>query len=142
MAAEVGLAASVAGLLSLGIQLTSGITSFLDALENRQDELESARRQNVALTAALATIKTARFQNQQHNYAIIQSTQSCEAELRAVESLLAELANCDTSTWQKRLKNKKQKFSYAFDRKKVQLLVHRLQNANEILQLTISGLGL
>lgn len=142
MAAEIGLAASVAGLVSLGIQLTGGIASFLDALENRQKELESVRRQNEALTAALTIIKTASFQNQQHNDAITQNTQTCEAELRAVESLLAELANCDTSTWRKRLKSKKQKLSYVFDRKKVEQLVQRLHHANEVLQLAMTGLGL
>ncbi|KAK7959814.1 uncharacterized protein PG986_004668 [Apiospora aurea] len=104
MAAEsVGLAASVAGLVSLGLQITGGIASYLDALESRRDELTSVRRQNDALAAALDTIKTATshnsFQGQQHVSATERNTQCCKAELQAIEELLAELADCDTTTW-------------------------------------------
>ena len=72
MAEAVGLAASVAGLLSLGLQITGGIATYLDALESRQDELASIKRQNDALSAALDTIKTAtsRFQSPLHDRAI------------------------------------------------------------------------
>jgi len=146
MAVEsVGLAASIAGLLSLGLQITSGIATYLDALENREEELQSARRQNDALVGALAAIKRAGSQFQgQHNHVsgIAQSIQACETELLAVESLLAKLTNCDTATWRQRLKSKKQKLRYAFDRSKVQQVTQRLHNANGILQITLTGLGL
>ncbi|KAK8044127.1 hypothetical protein PG993_004151 [Apiospora rasikravindrae] len=147
MAAEsVGLAASIAGLVSLGLQITGGIASYLDALESRKDELASVRRHNNALAAALDTIKVATshnsFQGQQHASAIEKNTQCCMAELQAVEELLAALADCNTTTWRQRLKNKQRKLTYSFDRPKVQRIVQRLQSANGILQLTLAGLGL
>ncbi|KAK8035749.1 hypothetical protein PG991_001822 [Apiospora marii] len=147
MAAEsVGLAASIAGLVSLGLQITGGIASYLDALESRRDELASVRRQNEALAAALDTIQAATshnfFQSHQHDPAIEKNTQCCKEELQAVEELLAALADCDTTTWRQRFKNKKKKLTYAFDRPKVKVIVQRLQNANGILQLTLAGLGL
>ncbi|KAK7968908.1 hypothetical protein PG988_007981 [Apiospora saccharicola] len=146
MAAEVGLAASIAGLLSLGLQITGGIAIYLDALESRRDELESLKRQNDALAAALDTINAATshpsFQGHQHDSAIEKNTQCCKAELQAVEELLAALADCNAATWRQRLKNEKRKLTYAFNRPKVQRIVQRLQNANGILQLTLSGLGL
>ncbi|KAK8140111.1 hypothetical protein PG984_000177 [Apiospora sp. TS-2023a] len=147
MAAEsVGLAASIAGLVSLGLQITGGIATYLDALESRRDELASVKRQNEALAAALDTIKAATphnsFQGHQHDAAIENNTQSCKAELQAVEELLATLADCDTTTWRQRLKNKKKKLTYAFNRPKVQQIVQRLHSANSILQLTLAGLGL
>ncbi|KAK8001720.1 hypothetical protein PG991_013942 [Apiospora marii] len=145
MAAEaVGLAASVAGLVSLGLQVTGGIVAYLDALKNREEELASTKRQNDALVAALTAIKAAssRFQAQRHDEAVTQSIQSCEAELRAVEELLADLASCDTSTWRKRLKTKKRELGFKFDRTKMQQVAQRLHHANDILQLTLAGLEL
>ncbi|KAK8105151.1 hypothetical protein PG999_008510 [Apiospora kogelbergensis] len=143
MAEAVGLAASVAGLVSLGLQVTGGIATLLDALENRQAELASVKRQSDALAASLDIIRatSSSFQNQ-HSYAITASIQACETELQAVEALLADLANCDTSTWRQRLRGKKKKLSYVFDRSKVQLVVQRLHNANQVLQLTLTGLNL
>ena len=143
MAEALGLAASVAGLVSLGLQVTGGIATFLDALQSRQEDLASVKRQNDALTASLDIIKAASSRTQgQHSYAITTSIQSCETELRAVEVLLADLANCDTTTWRQRLRSKKKKLSYVFDRPKVQLVVQRLHNANQVLQLTLTGLNL
>lgn len=144
MAEAVGLAASVAGLVSLGLQVTGGIVTYLDALENRQDELASVKRQNDALSAALDIIQaaTSRFQGQPHDHAVQNNIQSCNAELQALEVLLAELANCDTSTWRQRLRSTRKKLSYAFDRSKVHQMAQRLHHANEVLQLTLTGLGL
>ncbi|KAK8083886.1 hypothetical protein PG996_002667 [Apiospora saccharicola] len=147
MAAEsVGLAASIAGLVSLGLQITGGIANYLDALESREEELASVRRQNDALAAALDTIKAATSHNsvhgQQHDSAIEKNIQCCKAELQAVEELLAALADCNTTTWRQRLKNERRKLTYSFNRPKVQRIVQRLQNANGILQLTLCGLGL
>ncbi|RYP19450.1 hypothetical protein DL765_003351 [Monosporascus sp. GIB2] len=147
MAAEgLGLAASVAGLLSLGLQITGGIIKYLDAFESRQEELAYVRQQNDALTSTLLSIETASssFQCQHPEFAaaVMQNIQSCQKELSAVEVLHIELADCDTSTWTMRLENKTKKLTYAFHRSKVQQLAQRLQRANEILQLTLTGLGL
>ncbi|KAK8047489.1 hypothetical protein PG996_015553 [Apiospora saccharicola] len=145
MAAEsVALAASIAGLVSLGLQDTNGIVAYVDALKNREEELASIKRQSDAMVAALAAIKasSSRLQTQQHDAAVAHSIQSCEVELQAVETLLAELANCDTSTWRRRFNSKKKKLSYRFDRPKVQQVTQRLHHANDILQLTLTGLEL
>ncbi|KAK8137556.1 hypothetical protein PG984_003049 [Apiospora sp. TS-2023a] len=141
MAVEsVGLAASIAGLMSLGLQATGGVVAYVDALKNREEELASIKRQNDAMVAAIGAIKasSSRFQNRQHDTALAHSIQSCEA----VETLLAELANCDTSTWRRRFNSKKKKLSYKFDRPKVQQVTQRLHHANDILQLTLTGLEL
>ncbi|KAK8015428.1 hypothetical protein PG990_008724 [Apiospora arundinis] len=97
MAEVLGLTASVAGLVSLGLQVTGGIATCLDAIENRQDELASIKHQNDALAASLGMIKAAASRaSNHHSHAVATSIQSCEAELQAVEILLAELASCDT----------------------------------------------
>lgn len=97
---SVGLAASIAGLVSLGLQITGGIASYLDALESRRDELASLTRQNVALAAALNIIKAATsrnsFQGHQHDSAIEKNIRCCKAELQAVEELMVALADCNS----------------------------------------------
>ncbi|KAK7747718.1 hypothetical protein SLS62_008965 [Diatrype stigma] len=147
MAAEgLGLAASVAGLVSLGLQLTGGIVKYLDAFESRQEDLINAKRQNDALMAGLLAIQTASSSFQgQHSQAIaavIQNIQACETELTAAEALRVDLADCERSTWTMRLENQKKKMTYAFHRSKVQQLAQRLQQANGILQLSLAGLEL
>lgn len=147
MAAEsLGLAASVAGLLSLGLQVTGNIINYLDAFEDRQEELAYVEKQNNSLASSLLAIKTAsssfQDQHQESTTAVTQNIQFCQEELRAVEKLRLELADCNTKAWTARLENKKKKLTYAFHRSKIQQLAQRLQQANEILQLTLSGLRL
>lgn len=147
MAAEgVSLAASVAGLLSLGLQITGGIVKYLDAFKGREEELAYAKQQNDALTATLLAIETA-LSNIQAQHPIItsavsQNIQSCKNELNAVEALRVDLADYDRSSLMVRLENKKKKFTYPFHRSKTQQLAQRLQQANGVLQLTLTGLGL
>ncbi|KAK8073190.1 hypothetical protein PG994_004089 [Apiospora phragmitis] len=143
MAEALGLAASIAGLVSLGLQVAGGIATDLDALENRQVELASVKRQNDALAASLDIIKAAASRTQSHHGpAITTNIQSCETEIQAVEALLADLANCDTTIWRQRLRSKKKKLTYMSDPQKVQLVVQRLHNTNQVLNLTLTGLTL
>ncbi|KAK8084396.1 hypothetical protein PG997_005667 [Apiospora hydei] len=57
MAEPLSLAASVAGLISLGLQVTGGIAKYLDAAKCRDEELSAVRQQNALLTDTLATIE-------------------------------------------------------------------------------------
>ncbi|OTB04765.1 hypothetical protein M426DRAFT_151661 [Hypoxylon sp. CI-4A] len=142
----VSLAASIAGLLSLGLQITGGIIKYLDAFKDREDELAYLKQQNDALTTTLLAVDTttSSFQGQHSKFtsAVIQNIQSCKKELGAVEALRVNLADCGKSSWVTGLKNKKKKLTYAFHRPKIQQLAHRLQEANEALQLTLNGLEL
>lgn len=147
MAAEaVGLVASVAGLVSLGLQVTGGILKYLDAFDSRQEELAYVRQQNDALRSTLLAIDSAssNFQPQRSEFAaaVAQTIVSCKKELSAVEALHVDLADGDRSTWTMRLDNKKKKLTYAFHRSKIQQLAQRLQQANETLKLTLIGSGL
>ncbi|XXH05703.1 hypothetical protein Hte_012138 [Hypoxylon texense] len=135
MAAEsVGLAASVAGLLSLGLQITSGIVKYLDGFESRQEELGYVRQQNDAVKATLLAIETTSsgFQGQHPEFtaAVSQNIQSCKRELDVVKALHADLADCDRSTWTIRLENKKKKLTYAFHRPKLQQLAQEISSLN------------
>ncbi|KAK7936738.1 uncharacterized protein PG986_015176 [Apiospora aurea] len=120
MAEVVGLAAPMAGLVSLGLQVTNGIVTFvayLDALETCQDDLASVKCQNDVFAATLNIVRATQshFQSHQYGQAITLNIKSCEAELHALEELLTGLA-----PRRQRLKNGTGKLTYAFDRSKVQ----------------------
>ncbi|KAK1453006.1 hypothetical protein CCUS01_02023 [Colletotrichum cuscutae] len=110
MAAEsVGLAASVAGLLSLGLQITGGIVKYMDAFECRDEELRNVKKHNDNLGVTLLAMKTVLAGLQGQSPAVVdavdQNIRSCEEDLRAVEALCIDLSDRDGSTWTKRLEN-------------------------------------
>ena len=99
MAEALGLAVSIAGLLSLGLQVTGGIAGYFDALENRQYELACVKQQDDSLVASLDIVKAAASRVQSHDaHTMTASIRSCETELQAVEPLLSDIADCDTRT--------------------------------------------
>lgn len=147
MAAEgLGLAASVAGLLSLGLQITSGITKYLDALDRREDDLAHVRNLNKALITTLSTLEivVSGLPNQGLTFTsgVVQDIQRCKLGLGDLEKLRIELTDSDQRNWTTRLRNKKKKFTYKFRETKMQQLAERLQQSNQLLQLTLSGLQL
>lgn len=147
MAAEgLGLAASVAGLLSLGLQITGSITEYLDALNRREDDLEHVRSQNQALITTLSALEVVAsgLPNQclALTSAAVQDIQRCKLGLSDMEKLRIELTDSDQRNWTTRLKNKKKKFTYKFNESKMQQLAERLRGSKELLQLTLAGLEL
>lgn len=147
MADPLSLAASVAGLVSLGIQVASGISQYLDAVKCRDDELGAARRQNELLTSTLAIIKetTSKLDSvSPEAAAVIKSNiEFHQTSLNALESFVAEqLGSTDVKTWRSRLKAKTGKLHYALDRPKLQQLCTRVGQTQSTLQLAIDGLGL
>ncbi|KAK1528295.1 hypothetical protein CPAR01_12853 [Colletotrichum paranaense] len=147
MAAEsVGLAASIAGLLSLGLQITGGIVKYMDAFEDRDEELRNVKKQNDNLGVTLHAMKTVLAGLQGHSPAVAaavdQNIRSCEEDLRALEALCVELSDHAGSTWSKRLENKKKKVTFAFHRPKLRDLELQLQKAHSTLQLIQGSLGL
>jgi hypothetical protein len=154
MAAEgIGVAASVAGLISLGLQITNGIVKYIDGLDARDEELEHIRRQNNTLSTTLSAIQASsihlqashtnhRSQQQGFIAPLEQGLQACENDLVAADALRIELSDSSASDWKARLDNSKKKWTYAFRRSRIQQLAERLRQANQTLQLVVSGLGL
>ncbi|KAH9232736.1 hypothetical protein K456DRAFT_397288 [Colletotrichum gloeosporioides 23] len=127
MAAEsVGLAASVAGLLSLGLQVTEGIVKYVDAFDCRQEDLAWAKLRNDSLRTTMraieASLPSLRNQHQEYVEAAIQNIEACKEKLRFVESLRLELIDSTTSTSKLRLETGKKRLMYPFRRPKLQQL--------------------
>ncbi|KAK8021800.1 hypothetical protein PG990_006938 [Apiospora arundinis] len=152
MADPLSIAASAAGLVSLGLTVTGGVAKYADALKCRTEDLASVRQRNQSLRTTIRFIDGAKSQLQSqlsHQQsptsltAVDDSIKACKAELAKLESLMVELSGCSsTSSWRSKLKNTGKRLTYAFDRSKVDQLATRLDHTIQVLQLALDGLGL
>ncbi|KAK7934685.1 hypothetical protein PG985_000180 [Apiospora marii] len=134
MADPLSVAGLAAGLVSLSLQVTSGITEYLDALKCRAEELDSVRKRNEFLRASIIVIQSSVAKAQPHHPAssqvVIDTIKYCECEIKSLDDLVAELTGYDSGTWRQRVQLKGKKLRYVFDRPKVQHLTSRLSQAN------------
>lgn len=140
-----GLAASVAGLVSLGLQVTGGILKYVDAFESREQDLALVRQQNEALRTTLQVIEeyvVAHGLSPELAATVSRSMQSFEKALERIESLYPDLVDSGGKSWTSRLGNRKRRFTYPFNRSKVQELGRQLETARGTLQLTLNALDM
>lgn len=146
MAAEsIGLAGSVAGLVSFGLQVTGGIFKYVDALQNRQGDLAFVEQQNQALMTTLKVIDeylAANGPSPEVAATISGSMQLFEKALRRIENLHPELVDSGGKSWASRLDNRKKRFTYPFKKAKIQELGMQLETARGTLQLALNALDL
>lgn len=141
MADPVGIVGTAAGIVSLGLQLYGGITTYCDALEGREDDLASARAQLDSLRDSLVTIQSVLP-------SLVSATAStgssisppivreCEKELSQLDTLLQELAGSSTST--KKLKDRVKTLRFPFRRDNLMKLEDRLHKTNAVFQTALS----
>lgn len=143
---------SVAGLafavVSLGLQVTGGITHYFDALNSRDQDIASARQQNDTLQKTLQVVETS-ISRLQHDHnaataALHECLDSCKKELQALEHIVAELVDCDQATSSRRnnIRNRGKRLLYPFNRPKLEQIATRLHHINATLQLALQTLGL
>ncbi|RYP45967.1 hypothetical protein DL768_007749 [Monosporascus sp. mg162] len=127
MADPLSVAGLAIGVVSLGLQVTGGITDYIDALNCRDQDIALLQRDHQAATAAVR-----------------ECLDSCKKELQVLESLVAELVACDQSTTgrKNKIKNQGKKLLYPLNRPKLEQLGTRLRNVNATLQLALQTLGL
>ncbi|OAA44723.1 Ankyrin repeat-containing domain protein [Beauveria brongniartii RCEF 3172] len=143
---------SVAGLafavVSLGLQVTAGITDYFDALTSRDQDIAFARQQNDTLRKTLRVIESSssRLQNDHRaaTAALRECLDSCKNELQALEITVAELVSCDQATTcrKDKIRNQGKRLLYPFNRPKLEQIATRLHDINSNLQLALQTLGL
>lgn len=148
MADPLSAAGLAVGVLSLGIQVSGGVTTYIDSLSCRDKDIASIRRQNASLQKSLEVIRESlsQFHRKHHpaTTAVHECLDSCKNELSALESLISDLTSCDQfATSQKdKFKSQGKKLLYPFSRPKVKELETRICNTNSALQLALQALGL
>ena len=136
------------GVVSLGIQVSQALTTYIDALNCRERDIASIRQQNGSMQKSLAAIQTSLSQFQSNHQtataAVHECLGSCKTELSALESLVSDLTTRGQFTTSRKDKFKSQgkKLLYPFSRPKVKELETRICNANATLQLALQTLGL
>lgn len=148
MAEAFGVAASVAGIVSLGLEVFSGIVSYIDAIQRCDDEIDAINRQAKELQRSLHIIKgvipelTLKYQDATST--VLAALESGEQELKALKDLVAKLS--DLPGQQKNTKysltRARKKATFPFHQGDLEGLQQRLQRANIALQAAMSALGL
>ncbi|KAF4432636.1 Ankyrin repeat-containing domain [Fusarium acutatum] len=143
---------SVAGLalavVSLGLQVTGGITDYFDALKSRDQDIASIIQRNDTLRKTLQIIESSisRFQNDHRTTteALRQFLDSSKEELKVLDSMVATLITDDQGTTGRKYKarNKGKKLLYPFHRPKLEQMATKLHHINATLQLGLQSLGL
>ncbi|RYP22652.1 hypothetical protein DL765_001502 [Monosporascus sp. GIB2] len=148
MADPISIVGLAAGLASLGIQICGGITGYLDAIKCRADDIASVRRQVKSFESVLAVIQTALNQvdssHQVSAAAVAECFQSCETELKALDTFISELTGGVKSqvNFRDKLEEQTRKLTYPFNRSKLNQLEDKLDRVNGIFQTALQGLGL
>lgn len=132
MADPLSVAGLAAGVVSLGLQVSGGITTYIDALNCRDQDIASVRQQNECLQKILGICKTSRSQfersHQDAAKAVGDHLDLCEKDLQALESLVTELTAGDQPTVRRRdrLRNTGKKLLYPYNRPKLEQLETKL----------------
>ena len=141
MSDPLSITASVAGLISLGIQVVGGITRYLDAVHDRKDDLTSAKTLVGRMQDLLQLVdKVAAKVEPTHTTtsAFLKATASVQPELKALEELVQRLDTTKHPSPSHEVLGKvyvqAKKLSYPFHRPTVERLQFRLDRVNSMLQ--------
>lgn len=147
MAEVVGLAA---GLVSLGIQVSAGITTYLDAIKCRAEDIASVKQQVRSFDGVLRSVQSAlgnvdsTRKNQVSVTAITDCLASCETELKSLEVFVLKLTGSGPSqaSFKDKIREQTKKLAYPFNRTELDRLQTKIARVNGILQTALQSLNL
>lgn len=146
MAEALSIAASVAGLVSLGLQAAQGLTAYINAVRGRKDDLKSAKRHVGVLTNILQVLDTASFPQSQYQSSlavVASSIQQCELELKDLNKMATELSgdpHAPQDSKMMTIKKAKDRLVYPFVQHKIAGIEGQLKQSIQTLQLTLQVL--
>lgn len=136
------LLGTVVGVVSLGLQVCSGLNTYLDGVQGHREETESTRRHCNYMEALVKQIEDA----QQHNSASFSGSGSpslqpvltgAQTELSSLRDYLNKVcaeASTPQTTIAQKIEGQKRKLLYPFRRDHLNRLGERLATANTALQ--------
>ena len=148
MAEALGVAASVSGLVSLGLQVAGGITSYIDAIKARKEELAAVSASVLHMQNSIDVLRDKipglSNEHQAASSAAISAMKRCVEELRGLGGLLRELSDypSQNQSLQSTIRQQKKKLTYPFHRLSLDRLQQRLNSANDVLLLANQTLEL
>lgn len=149
MADPLSLPGLAIGLVSLGVQVSGGISKYIDALDCREQDIASVREQNDALEKSLNVVNQllsrVHPEYQESTALVRQCLEPCRNELKALDALVADLTGGgqqSSAGWKDRLKSQGKKLLYPFDRPKLEQVESRLRKASMTLLSALQTLNL
>lgn len=149
MAEVFGTVGTVAGLVSLGLQLCAGLTSYIDAVRGRKEDLAAVAKQVQDFQRSIEIIRNAMpnltTKYQAASTGVPPAITSCEQELRALHDMLGKLEDSPAqsgSTAKMSITDQKKRLTFPFHRPNLERLQERLQRANDSLQTAMQVLEL
>lgn len=136
MADPLSVAGLASAILSLGIQVSGGITTYIDVLDCRDEDISSLRQRADTLQKTPRLVQTSLLQfqgdHQDATEAVHEYLDSCNKELKSLESLLVKLTAYDQPTTDRarRIKNKGKRLPFPFSRGKLDQLETKLRDSN------------
>ncbi|KAK8001061.1 hypothetical protein PG991_013283 [Apiospora marii] len=149
MADPLSVAGLAAGLVSLGLQVAGGISSYLDAIKSRSDELASVERGLNGIRIILTELESACSQSQAQQPAsgkLNRCIEACTAELNSFDDL-SSITQGATGThdpkFRQRLREKHQQLVYPLKhRPRVERLESRIRKLHGTLQTSLQAVAL
>lgn len=141
MADPLSISASVAGLFSLGVQVVSGTTQYLDAVRERRHDVASARTQIERTQELLRLVENAAGKLTRAHNAAAAFLRSCAAiglELKALEEFARAMDTENMPSPRREALGKvsiqAKKLTYPFHRQTMDRLRSQLERVNGMLQ--------
>ncbi|KAI8672997.1 hypothetical protein NCS56_00764200 [Fusarium sp. Ph1] len=145
MAEALGIASGIAGIVSLGITICSGLDTFFSAIKDREDDLKRATELLSLLRRYIELIRpsasTLSSRHAQATDLVVLALGSCEGELRALKELVENLNKADgASDVARKWDKSKSVITYPFQRKKLTQIQDQLLKATGALGTVIQAL--
>ncbi|KAF6834765.1 hypothetical protein CMUS01_06041 [Colletotrichum musicola] len=136
---------TVVGVVSLGIQLSSGVITYLDGIQCREEDIDSTKRRCRSMEALLKEIESHRLRlpsptalANTNGTALEESLTSAKAELSLLADFMAKVSPIDALSPPKtaidKMREQKRKLLYPFRRDHLDRLDTRLEAANTTLR--------
>jgi hypothetical protein len=141
-------AGTAIGIISFGLQLYTGLSEYLGAVKGRDEDLLQAKNNAKTLQCSLKAIGEAISKVNGNNAlaqdAVEECKNSCEAELKALGTLLTDLKGPPVNPVGPfaKARSSMHKWSYPFKKKNITKLEDRLMSTNNVLKTALSALQL
>ncbi|KAJ3579339.1 hypothetical protein NPX13_g1225 [Xylaria arbuscula] len=148
MAEAFAAAASAAGIVSLGLEVCEGLSTYVDAFRNRGEDISAINRQVGSFQSSLAILRDALpgvdVKHQTAGNTAQAALDSCQLELNALKAFMDTLGDPITQshTFESSLTHAKKKLAFPFHRKKLEALQKRVMIVDTSLDVATCGLGL
>ncbi|RWA09802.1 hypothetical protein EKO27_g5280 [Xylaria grammica] len=148
MAEAFGVAASVAGIVSLGLELSTRIITYIDAVRHLDEGISAIYRQTKTLQSSLEVLKDAlpdlALKHQVAGDTVLAALKSGELELGALKDFMERLTGSigQSQNLKSHLKHASKRMLFPFHRGNLEALQQRLDRANVSLDAATRTLGL